>query len=429
MTDAQLKKTNWSAIGFLALVNLLALSFFFSPGTGDVSIWQTWMREIANRGLLGGFSHTGTDYPPLSFVILGSVVQTAQAIGSTDLFVLKCSLYLFLFTTAAVFYLFTRNLVLTAVLELGLILNSVALGYLDIYFAPCLIAGLFLLQRGHLIFGFLLFAASCAIKYQPLILAPFVCLYVLSAARKRNAGGQINAQISPFIVTALVLAVPIFAFFDLATIVDSFKRALTYHKFLSGYALNLGWLQTWVLHLTSPDKYGGFLQDGAIDAVIVRDTLVILPTKILFYLSYAAILFAFARQNKTFERLLVYSTLGYLAYFSFNTGVHENHLFLICCLSWMLVVLEPNHLVYSINLTIAANANLFLFFGTFGQRLSPVVAGFDITLLFAVANLCLFAGFLVHTLREDGLDLGLIKILPRVSRAESAQPSTTSFGS
>jgi hypothetical protein len=37
---------------------------------------------------------------------------------------------------------------------------------------------------------------------------------------------------------------------------------------------------------------------------------------------------ASVRQPKSFGRLLRFSLVGYLAYFTFNTGVHENHLFL-----------------------------------------------------------------------------------------------------
>jgi glycosyltransferase involved in cell wall biosynthesis len=134
---------------------------------------------------------------------------------------------------------------------------------------------------------------------------------------------------------------------------------------------------------------------------------IVWPAKILFYLSYATVLFVFARQRKTFQRLIIYSMLGYLAYFSFNTSVHENHLFLVCCLAWILVFLEPEQLVRGINFSLAANANLFLFYGVFGQRLNPVIAGLDITLLFALANLCLFAGFLLHTFKADSVGLRL----------------------
>jgi hypothetical protein len=414
MSASDARTWNWSAIALFLLVNLIAISFFFSPGTGDVSIWETWMRAISTYGLIGSFAHTGTDYPPLALVILAGVVRGAEAFGTTQFLILKCSLLLFLFATSACFYWFTRSLLLTASLELSLILNSVALGYLDIFFAPFLIAGFFLLQRQRLSIGFLFFAISCAIKWQPLIIAPFVCLYILSAADRRVSGtARIKSQIAPFAISALLLLIPMFVVFGAPAMLDSFKRALTYHKFLSGYALNLGWIQTWALHLLNPERYGGLLPDGAIDAAIVRDPFVVWPNKVLFYLSYSAILFAFVRQTKTFERLIIYSALGYMAYFSFNTGVHENHLFLVSCLAWMLVFFERGQLVRCINLTIAANANLFLFFGAFGERVSPVIAGVDITLLFAVANLCLFTGWLIHTAMTDGIDLWFVKIPAR----------------
>jgi hypothetical protein len=403
MTKSNTIASKLPGIGLLLLVNLIAVSFFFSPGTGDVSIWETWMQKIDGDGLIGGFSHTGTDYPPLAFVILATVVRSVHVFGATPLFALKCSILLFLFATSACFYWFTRNLLLTAALEFSLILNSVALGYLDIYFAPFLIAALFLLQRGSFSLGFLFYAISCAIKWQPLIIAPFICLYIFAAARQSPTDGAgTKRRLVPFALSALVIVIPLLAIFGVPAVFDSFKRALTYHRFLSGYALNLGWIQTWALNLLSPEKYPP-LQTGAIDAVIVREAWVVWPNKLLFYASYLAILFAFVRQTKTFTRLIVYSMLGYLAYFSFNTGVHENHLFLICCLVWILVWLDGNELIRAINLTLAANANLFLFFGAFGQRLNPVFAGIDVTLVFAATNLCLFAGFLVHTFKAGAV--------------------------
>src|SRR5205085_6325742 len=179
MNESNSKRVTWSAIAFAALVNVIALSFFFSPGGGDVEIWNNWMREISDRGLVGGYISSDTDYPPLAFIILAAVVKCAAAFGASPFVVLKCSLFAFLLATAACFYWFTRNLVITAALELALILNSMALGYLDIFVAPFLIAGLFFLQRGNRNLGFLLFAISCLTKWQPLIIAPFVCLYVL----------------------------------------------------------------------------------------------------------------------------------------------------------------------------------------------------------------------------------------------------------
>jgi len=406
------KRRNWSGIGLLLLVNLIALSFLFSPGTGDVSIWGNWIREISSYGLIGGYAHSDTDYPPLAFILLAIVSRCAPAFGITQFLMLKCSLLLFLFATAACFYWFTRSFVLAAALELALILNSIGLAYLDIYFAPFLMAALFFLHRGNLNLGFVLFVISCFAKWQPLIIAPFVCLYVLGVASQRAPENhRIKRQIFPFALGAGVVALPLVMTFGWK-VFDSLQRAMTRHAFLSGYALNLGWLQTWALHLIQPDKYGA-LHNGEIDIFLTREPLIVWPDKILLYFSYAAILFAFARQTKTFERLIVYSMLGYLAYFSFNTGVHENHLFLVCCLAWILVFVNSDHLVRCLNFSLAANANLFLFYGVFGYRIHRVIAGVDITIFFAIANICLFLGLLIHAVKIDGFDLGFAKVQSR----------------
>lgn len=356
-------------------------------------------------GLVGGFVHSGTDYPPLSLIILETVSRCADTFGITVLLALKCSLFIFLFATAAAFYGFSRSLILTAALEFSLILNSVALGYLDIYFAPFLIAAFFCLQRGHFKMGILMFAISCAIKWQPLLIAPFVCVYVIAAAGDGLPGRDKTLQrATPFIIAALVVALPLVVTFGAGAIIGSLQRAMTRHNFISGYALNFGWLHTWALHLWAPEKYGS-LQDGQIDLIQSRDAVLMLPEKILFYLSYATILIAFALQKKTFRQLLVYSMLGYLSYFLFNTGVHENHLFPIACLAWILVFIDSSQLVRAINLSIAANINLFVFFGVFGQRINTVIAGVDMTLLFALANIGLFVGLLLHTFRTDQVRL------------------------
>ena len=386
----------------LLLANLIALSFLYSPGTGDVSIWRTWIDQMWAFGLVGGFVHSGTDYPPLALIILATVARCADAFGIAVFLALKWSLFIFLLATAASFYWFSRNLILTAALELSLILNSVALGYLDIYFAPFLIAAFFCLQRGHFKIGVLMFAISCSIKWQPLLIAPFVCIYVMAAAGEGLSGrDKAYKRIIPFIIAALVVVLPMVMIFGAGAIINSLQSAMTRHNFISGYALNFGWLHTWALHLWAPEKYGS-LQNGEVGLIQTRDALLMLPEKILFYLSYAAILIAFALQKKTFRRLIVYSMLGYLSYFLFNTGVHENHLFPIACLAWILVFIDSSQLVRAINFSIAANINLFVFFGIFGQRVPCVIAGVDITLLFALMNIGLFVGLLLHTFRTGG---------------------------
>lgn len=395
----------WSAAALLLLVSLIATAFLYSPGTEDITIWLYWIDEISSYGLIAGFAHVGGafphDYPPLAFAMLAAISRCADALGTSAFVVLKWSLLLFLFATSGCFYWFTRNVVLTAALEFTLLLSSVALGYLDIWFAPLLIAGLFCLQRGNLMLGVLLFTISCFIKWQPLVIAPFICIYVWTAVQDGpSRHDKFRRQIMPFAVTAVVVVVPLAAIFGTA-IIHALQLA-TSHDYLSGLAFNFSWLHTWALHFAQPEKYGA-LQDGQINLIKTHETLVKLPEKILFYTCYSAVLIVFARQKKTFERLIVYSVLGYMAYFVFNSGVHENHLFLVSCLAWMLVFLDPSQLLRGINLSIAANINPIFFYGFFGKRLPfpHVIAGVDITLFFALANIGLFIGLLLHTLKVD----------------------------
>src|SRR5205085_9263735 len=240
-------------------------------------------------------------------------------------------------------------------------------GYLDIYVAPFLIAALFLLRRGNLNLGFFLFAVSCSIKWQPLIIAPFVCLYIWGSTHDTPSGRKkFQRRIMPFAVAALAVAIPLCAIFGVP-VIYSLQRAMS-HVYLSGLALNLSWLHTWALHLFEPGRFGP-LQNGQIRLIITDDTLLKLPEKILFFASYAVVLIAFFQQPKTFERLIRYSMLGYMCYFIFNTGVHENHLFVVVCLAWLLVFLNSAYWLESVNLSLAANINPVLFYGFFGTGL------------------------------------------------------------
>jgi hypothetical protein len=396
-------KSKRSAIGLLVLVNLIAASFLYSPGTEDVETLHRWTQEITAYGVRGALAHGLADYPPLTYVFLAALAQLAQAFGIGWFIALKSSLLLFLAAISACFYWFTRNLILTAGFELSLVLNSVALGYIDVYFGLFVIAALFLLQRGNLSLGLLLFTTSCFIKWQPLIIAPFVGLYVLAAAKNGSGGsGRLRHVIAPFALSAVAVVIPIFAFFG-TNVFTALRRIVSY-GYISANALNLGWIHTWALHLVQPDKYGA-LESGQNDLIGTQEALTTLPEKILFCAIYALILIVFARQKKSFERLIAYSMLGYMACFLFNTGVHENHLFLVSCLAWILVSLDPDYLVRSVSLSIVANANLFLFYGVFGQPLPfpRVIAGVDITLWFAVANLVLFFDVLLHKFKAEGI--------------------------
>ena len=118
--------------------------------------------------------------------------------------------------------------------------------------------------------------------------------------------------------------------------------------------------------------------------------MLIIP-KLLFWTTYLLLLALFFRCEKTFTNLLIFSAPGYLCYFTFNTGVHENHLFLVTILAVVLYWREESWRANAVILLLMANINLFLFYGVDGDLHFPwLFAGVDIALPLAVLNVLFF---------------------------------------
>jgi len=269
-----------------------------------------------------------------------------------------------------------------------------ALGYLDILFAPFLILSFLYLYKEKYFLFTILFSLASLMKYQPLIIAPFILLFLI----KINKISEIKKiewlnLIKKVFVPGFLIILLIFMVFGKHLFISFI--AATKHNFLSGNALNFNWVFTYFLKIFFSDKFGS-LNDGLIQYIIVDNIKVILLPKILFYVFYILSLIAFFRiKEKNMEKLTVYSILGYLSYFVFNTGVHENHLFIICLLFGILMWLNDNFKLYSIIWLFISNINLIVFYGFYGSglQLNRIILGIDITLIFSIFNVLMFIIF------------------------------------
>jgi hypothetical protein len=181
-------------------------------------------------------------------------------------------------------------------------------------------------------------------------------------------------------------------------------RAATSHAYLSGYALNFCWVITHWVRAVRPEAFGG-LTNGQADLIMTKDAAYTLLPKVLFFASYVgACLIAFVRP-KTFENLLRFGLLGYLAYFTFNTGVHENHLFLAVILALLLYWQEQMSAATTLSVTLLSNANLFLFYGLDGTGYphSRLVLGVDLALVLSIGATALFLALFVKSLISQEL--------------------------
>lgn len=149
-----------------------------------------------------------------------------------------------------------------------------------------------------------------------------------------------------------------------------------------------------------PEHYGGLAQDGQVTAFLTTAPFTLVP-RVLFAGFYVGALVAFFKKDKTLENLLMYSIIGYLAYFIFNTGVHENHVYPATVLAILLYAKTKRHLPLMLMLIFMLNANMFFFYGIDGSApgFSRVV-GIDVTVLLALLNVVFFlALWTIYVLR------------------------------
>jgi hypothetical protein len=378
----------------LLSVLLVTLTFARSPGTGDMDYWTRWAKHAEVDGMTRGYAADKADYPPYSSVILLAALRVARLFGGGIFEAIKLALFVFLCLTSLTFWLWTRNFWLAVGLHLSLLLGSMALGYLDIFFAPALLLAFWALKERRLVWFTLFYSIACLIKWQPIILAPFIFVYLLNIKRVGD-WRQIDFKRLAWQVLWPGLVILIFTFltFGVLPVLGSLRLAFS-HNFLSGNALNFNWVITHFLHVFYPRQFGPLI-NGQARFIRTREFEITFVPRLLFLLLYAVALFSFFRREKTFEGLLLFALTGYLAYFIFNIGVHENHWFIAVLLATILFWVNGAHLFLLLNLILMSNVNLFLFYGVNGRGLGfsrLITSGLDSALVLSIFNVGFFLG-------------------------------------
>ena len=364
MFDA--KTSSFQKLIVFLLMLLLSLVFLNSHGTSDMEIWLQWAENADNLGVVAGFEANQADYPPITTAILLDVVRLGQVLELPALTAIKLSIILFLCLTSLVCWLWTKDVGVTLLMHLALLLNSAALAYVDIYFAPALVLALWALKQRKLLLFTLCFSVACLTKWQPLIIAPFILLYILDVKQwsdwKRIDVKNLALSV---VLPAAALVGLILLIFGAGPVWEAF-RASASHDYLSGNALNANWIYTHFIRLFSPEQFGGLVNKQA-SYIVTDSTQIQLVPRLIFILFYALTLAVFYRREKSFENTLLFSILGFLAYYTFNIGVHENHLFLVTILAVLLLWVNKAHWPEVLVLILINNINLFTFYGINGE--------------------------------------------------------------
>ena len=375
---------------FLAL---LAIVPFQAQGGPDVVVWRAWIEATRQVGIVTAAAGATEGYPPLTWLLFMVVSSLSDVTDIDTVQALRWSLVAFLGLTSAVFFVWTRNLLLTAVLYISLLLSSVALVYLDVYMAPALLLALWALKQGRIFWFSAFYTLACLTKWQPLILGPFLLAHIICSHRSAGWRSVLAVLIRDAAPPACLLIGGAAILFG-RPVLTALSEGIN-EQYLSGDALNYNWLLTHYLRVTEPGRYGPLI-DGVADYIKTADWSVVGFSRLLFWAFYVSTLTIFVRRPQSFDNVLRFLIVGYLSYVTFNTGVHENHLFIPALLSIVLYWVRRSDFPVALILVVFANVNLIVFFGINGAPAYPRVVGLDVALplsLFAVAFfLVLWAG-------------------------------------
>jgi hypothetical protein len=389
-----------NGIMLLVLLAVFAFTFLNFKGTDDANNWLRWVAQTRESGLVGGYKSADMNYPPGAFVLLTVSARAGTVIGIPERVGIKLAIYFMLLLTIAIFLAYCKNAFLSALLGLSLILNSVDLAYIDIFFAPFLLLALWAIEKQKIALFAVAFMLAVLTKWQPLVLTPFFALYLLQINSLKEARSipwkriLTGAVLPGAAVAGLTLAI-----FGLP-LLKSLQQALSF-PVLSAQALNANWILTYILNIIDPARYAPLI-NGAPNFIFESQGFISSLPRFLFWILFAIILALWFRAAKTFENLMLFSLLGYLAYFTFGVGAHENHLFVAVLLAAVLAHIRSDYWPVFVTWALAANINLFVFYGIDGRTLpfSRLVWGFDTSIALAAVNVILFVSYFVMVVRK-----------------------------
>lgn len=399
------KVSKFLKIALLLNYSLLMVVLSSSNGTNDVTFFLKWIKNAREFGIFKGYEVNAMDYPPLASTLLLSseyifrlsFIGDSQRIKLFSIGLLLSSFY--------IFFKVTKNFFLSFSLLIFLTISAASLGYIDVFFLPFFMLSLFYLSKDKFILFSLFYAFSIFIKWQPIIFAPFFLLYVLKKILLQKDPIKKKRMVLSASVPFFSVLLSVLTLWGLIPIAKSFIYASLFHDFLSGNALNFNWILTWIIRITNPQLFGGLTEYQIFYINDSNDTLIylFLTLRVIFVALFALMLFEFYQSKLSFENLLKFSTLGYLSYFMFNIGVHENHLFLVIPVLAYLAFLQQKYLIHYVFIGLAFNVNLFLFYGFNGNSdfINRIFFNTDISLLVALLSFIFFIIFYVSEIKAS----------------------------
>ena len=158
-----------------------AVAFFNTPGSMDVSAyWSKWMDYAVQSGIVKGYALQEDMYPPFALILQICLKGICPALSNFQ--VLRLVNIFSLLLTVLVLQVTYKNSKVSLLSFFGLML-SMNLGYLDIELCPFIILSFYFLTKKKYVSSGIFFTLLCLIKFQPLIIMPYVCIFFVDILR------------------------------------------------------------------------------------------------------------------------------------------------------------------------------------------------------------------------------------------------------
>lgn len=414
-------KTKVFIILFLLLVNVSHIPASGDPDTG------AWKLYSVNTIALGSpfLAHIAirNNYPPLSTAIIGwGATAWHRWVGVDESYSLSTKIIIFSFfliTVALLFFLkkkFTAkkyfsksDTLLIVVTSLALSLQTQGMADINIFILPPLFLSIYFLWREKYLLSGMLFGLALAIKWQPMVLIP---LYGASLVCLKKSFRQNVLNLIKFLIG--FLAVELVSWGMVIQYPGGWEeflftlKMLKYRGYsLSGQALNLNWIVTYIIHIFRPEESHSLKELWNLNTQIIPG----LAPKIFNGYLFMAAVFLIVLRFWLFEKqkMVNFVKAAFMIFFSHhmvNVVAQETHLFYSFALLLLLYLVKPvrEYLLLLKLFNVMVIMNLILFYGFTGDKwVNRLFFGFDLTIVYSMLYMLVYIISLVKYLRKGEL--------------------------
>ena len=278
----------------------------------------------------------------------------------------------------------------------AVLLNGPVLGYLNPQMAVPAALALLAAAGGYPAAAGALAACGILTKAQVLFVLPALALFIW---RRGSSGTRALVRAAAGgAVAAAVILFPIVVHGAFPNMVQAVRR-LAAHDMLSGYALNVWWITTWMARAVAVAEEWGWRRALTMEVRILGisnwSQFYPNPRPLATGLVFAAIAWGcwHARHGLSIGRAAYLAAWSVFAYAMLAVQVHENHLYLAVPFAAIAGGFEPRLRRAAWVISAVAAVNMYLFYG-FGTGWPPIVGrrwtGIDLTVWVAAINVGIF---------------------------------------